>query len=179
MEETKEISRERISSGFLKLYKVTYERGEHKFDREIVHRGDAVAGLLFNTKTKKFIFTKQFRPGAGCEMIEIVAGTMDVIGESPEDCLCREIEEETGYIMSTCGLISKSYASPGGSTEKMYIFIAETDGEKVSEGGGVGDEGIEVIEYTQEEMSKNIDELSKDLKTLLAINYYFAEDILI
>ncbi len=178
MEETKEISRERISNGFLKLDKVHYERGASKFDAEVVNRGNAVAGLLLNTKTKKYIFVKQFRPGVGAELIEIIAGTMDVEGESPEECLRREITEETGYVMDRCELISASFASPGGSTEKMYIFIAETDGERNGEGGGVGDEGIEIVEYTIDEMVENLEELSKDLKTLLAINFETLRNLL-
>lgn len=172
MEETKEISRERISTGFLKLDKVTYQRGENKFPMEVINRGDSVAALLYNTSTKKYIFVKQFRAGAGKELIEIIAGTMDVDGESPSDCLSREILEETGYIMTNCELICSSYSSPGGSTEKMYIFDAITDGTKEGEGGGVENEGIEIIEYTADEIVKNFEVLSRDLKTCLALIHH-------
>jgi ADP-ribose pyrophosphatase len=172
MEETKEISRERISTGFLKLDKVTYQRGECKFPMEVINRGDSVAGLLFNTSTEKYIFVKQFRPGAGEELIEIIAGTMDVEGEKPEETLRREILEETGFIMTSCELICSSYSSPGGSTEKIYIFNAVTDGNKSGTGGGVEDEDIEIIEFTADEIAKNFDILSRDLKTCLALIHH-------
>ena len=153
MEPTKEISRERISSGFLKLDSVNYKRGDKEFKREIINRGDAVAASLYNTSTKKFIFVKQFRPGVGEDLIEIIAGTMDVEGE---------------YIMSSCKLICSAYSSPGGSTEKIHIFNAITDGSRKGKGGGVGDEGIEIIEYSLQELNQNIEMLSSDLKTAMA-----------
>ena len=172
MEETKEISRERISEGFLKLDSVNYQCGIKEFKREIVNRGDSVAGLLFNTSTEKYIFVKQFRPGAGEELIEIIAGTMDVEGETPEKCLSREMEEETGFLMTGCELICSSYSSPGGSTEKIYIFNAVTSGEKQGTGGGVEDEDIEIVEFTADEIAKNFDILSRDLKTCLALIHH-------
>ena len=168
MEPTKEISRERISSGFLKLDSVNYKRGDKEFKREIINRGDAVAASLYNTSTKKFIFVKQFRPGVGEDLIEIIAGTMDVEGETPQKCLEREILEETGYIMSSCKLICSAYSSPGGSTEKIHIFNAITDGSRKGKGGGVGDEGIEIIEYSLQELNQNIEMLTSDLKTAMA-----------
>jgi nudix-type nucleoside diphosphatase (YffH/AdpP family) len=171
MEETKEVSRERISSGFLKLDSISYQRGDREFKREIIHRGNAVAALLYNTDTEKYVFVKQFRPGVGAEIIEIIAGTMDVDGESAEKCIAREIEEETGYVMTACNLICSSYSSPGSLAEKLHIFQAITDGTKTGNGGGVGDEGIEIIEYTQSELIQNLGILSADLKTFIALFY--------
>jgi nudix-type nucleoside diphosphatase (YffH/AdpP family) len=178
MDKTIEVSRETISSGFLQLDNITYKRGEKEFKREVVNRGDAVAGLLFNTATQKYVFVKQFRPGVGDEIIEIIAGTMDVNGESPEECFIREIEEETGYrVTSDCNLICSCYSSPGSLTEKVHIFIAETNNNKSGSGGGVGDEGIEIVEFSKGEILENIEVLSKDSKTFIALLHHFSEDL--
>lgn len=171
MSKTKEVSRENISKGFLKVDKVTYQCEDKEFIREVVNRGDAVAALLYNTATEKYVLVKQFRPGVGDDIIEIIAGTMDVDGETPKSCIEREILEETGYVMLSCKLICSAYSSPGGSTEKMYIFQAITDGTKKSEGGGVGDEGIEIVEYSKSELIENIEILSQDLKTFVSLTH--------
>lgn len=170
--ETKEIERQRIYSGFLNLDRVTYKRGDSEFKREIIDRGDAVCGVLFNTATQKYVFVKQFRPAANEEMLEVVAGTMDVEGESAENCFKREVLEETGFVVIVCNLIYSGYSSPGTLTEKMYIFQATTDGTKGGTGGGVGNESIEIVEYTREEIEK-YSELFKDLKTFVALSYEF------
>lgn len=166
-----EISRKRISSGFLKLDEITYESNGKTIKRECINRGDAVAALLYNTSTEKYIFVKQFRPGVGAELIEIIAGTMDVEGETPEETIEREILEETGYVMTECSLICSSYSSPGSLTEKMHIFQAITDGKKAGDGNGVGDEEIEIIEYSKSELVQNLGMLSQDLKTFISLFY--------
>ena len=177
MIETIEIARKKLSSGFLKLDEITYQVGDKEVKREVINRGDAVCALLFNTKTEKFVFTKQFRPGASSELLEVIAGTMDVEGESAESCMRREIEEESGYKATELKQIFCCYCSPGGTTEKIYIFQAITNGEKVEgSGGGVGDENIEIVEFTEEEMLES-EELKQDMKTCLAIEHFKREDL--
>ena len=174
---TIEISRKRLSSGFLKLDEITYQVGDKQVKREVINRGDAVCALLYNIKTKKFVFTKQFRPGSSSELLEVIAGTMDVEGESAESCMRREIEEESGYKATELKQIFCCYCSPGGTTEKIYIFQAITNGEKVEgAGGGVGDENIEIMEFTEKEMLES-EELKQDMKTCLAIEHYKREDL--
>jgi 8-oxo-dGTP pyrophosphatase MutT (NUDIX family) len=74
-----------------------------------------------------------------------VAGSVDVVGERPEEALKREIVEEIGYRMDTCTHIRDFYVSPGGVSEIISLYYVEVS-EKVSDGGGIGDENIETIE---------------------------------
>jgi len=172
MEKTTEVHRAQINSnGFLKVDLVTYKRGEKEFKREVVNRGDAVAGIVFNKTTRKYVFVKQFRPGVNGEILEVVAGTMDIEGETPESCFKREVVEETGYVLTECKLICSCFSSPGSLTEKVHIFQGITDGTKKGTGGGVGDEGIEIMEFTPEELIENKELLTQDLKTFIALFY--------
>lgn len=161
-------NRERVYDGFLKVDKLTIELENGKeTTREVVVRKNAVAALVFNTREKKYIFAKQFRPGPEEEIVEIVAGTMDVEGENPENCIIREVDEETGFKVDKLEFITWCYFSPGGLTEKVHIFYAEVS-EKISIGGGVGDEDIKLVlipEYELEAYCFN------DSKSIIAIQW--------
>lgn len=153
----------------LRIESISFKKGEKQISKEVVNRGDSVAALLFNSSTEKYILIKQFRAGAGKKLIEIIAGTMDVDGENKDECLKREIAEETGYLMTACNLISCSYVSPGYSTEKMHIYQALTDGSKSGE--GIPEDGIEILEYSMTELCDQFGVLSEDLKTHVALVY--------
>ena len=161
--------RKKLSSGFLNLEEITYKTSDDKIiKREIDHRGDAVTALVYDTKKCQFIFVRQFRPGANCDLTEIVAGTMDVEEESPENCMKREIMEEIGYEVDKIEQIFSGFSSPGSLTEKMYIFYAEVS-EKTEEGGGIGDENLQIIEISEKALDEHF---FSDLKTIVAIQWY-------
>ena len=131
------------------------------------------------SQSKKVILTRQFRlptylnGNKGGMLIETCAGLLDQ--DSPEVCVVKEAEEETGYKISNPEKVFEAYSSPGSLTELMHFFIAEyTDERKVSEGGGLDEEKefIEVLEYPFEDAYKMIfsGEI-KDTKTLLLLQH--------
>jgi nudix-type nucleoside diphosphatase (YffH/AdpP family) len=148
-------------------------------EREAYDRGNGAAILLYNKKKGTVVLTRQFRMPtyvSGNEdgmMIEICAGLLD--GDNPEDCIRKEVEEETGYKIEKVQRVFRTYMSPGAVTEINYLFIgAYEDDMKVGEGGGAHDEteNIEVLELPFE---KALEMLAsgeiKDSKTIILLQY--------
>lgn len=135
--------------------------------REVMTRKNAVAALVFNKETKKYIFCSQWRPGVSGEIIEIPAGTLDHPGEDPRDAMTREVEEEIGYKVDKIQLLDECYMSPGGSTEVITIYFCSVS-EKIGEGGGLESENeeIDVIEMTHQEVMTT---RFKDAKTIISV----------
>lgn len=149
---------ELLSDSWYTLKNVSYQYetkdGEIQLaQREVYERGNGVAILLYNKTKKSIILTKQFRMPTYVNsnktgmMIEVCAGVLDE--NNPEDCVKREVEEETGYIVKKVEKVFQSYMSPGAVTEILHFYVAEYDENmKVSEGGGLDEEheNIEVLE---------------------------------
>ncbi len=99
--------------------------------REVFYRGDAVGVLLYDPKQKAVVLVEQFRTGALQDpntpwLIEAVAGSIPP-GESPEQVAKKEILEETGLKVETVHPMMSYYVSPGGNSEKFYLFYAIVD----------------------------------------------------
>ena len=116
--------------------------------------GNSAAALVFNTETKKYLFTERKYKHIDASMIEIVAGTMEE-NEKSQDTIKREIAEELGYKVDTMVHISDFYVSPGANTEICALFYVEVS-EKIGDGGGVDDEYIRVVEVDDLGMSGNL-----------------------
>ena len=131
--------------GYFKVNKHTIKDGDKEYTREVFDRGNSVAGIVYDTVKEKYLFTKQWRPGAEGDMIEIVAGSMDIEGEKPEEALKREIVEEMGYKVDLINHLKDFYTSPGGTSEVVSLFYVEVS-ERIGDGGGTDNENIELVE---------------------------------
>lgn len=175
---------ELLSDNWYVLNKVTYEyqKEDNTVEthiREVYDRGNGAAILLYNSKQKTVILTRQFRLPSYLNgnktgmMIEVCAGLLDK--DHPEQCIIRETEEETGYRLSTVHKVMETYMSPGAVTEILYLFVGEYDATmKVNEGGGLDaeQENIEVLEYTFDEAFAMIESGEiKDAKTVMLLQY--------
>ncbi len=173
-----------LSNNWYTLKKVTYdyqkENGEWESQvREAYDRGNGATILLYNAENRTVILTRQFRLPTfinGNEngmMIEACAGLLDA--DNPEDCIKKETEEETGYLVTSVQKVFEAYMSPGAVTEIIYFFVAEYTPEmKISEGGGLAaeQENIEVLELDFEAALRMVatGEI-KDAKTILLLQY--------
>ena len=178
------IEKKLLSDNWYTLNKFTfdYQKEDGSWEtqqREAYDRGNGAAILLFNKEKGTVVLTKQFRMPTyvnGNEdgmMIEVCAGLLD--GDNPEDCIRKEVEEETGYQVTDVRKVFECYMSPGSVTEILYFFIgAYEDRMKVGEGGGAEDEteNIEVLEYPFKTALEMITSGEiKDAKTIMLLQY--------
>ena len=119
--------------------------------REAYDRGNGATILLYDLARRSVLLTRQFRlptyvnGNASGMLLETCAGLLDA--DNPEDAIRRETREETGYEIGTVRKVFEAYMSPGSVTEILHFFVAEySAAERVSDGGGVDDEDIEVVE---------------------------------
>lgn len=136
--------------GFFKLDRYTVEHdcfagGTLTTQREHVDRGDSVAVLPYDRERDEVLLIEQFRIGPAVHgdqpwLIEIVAGMLDE-GERPEACARRECIEEGGYEPFRLTKLSEYYSTPGGSSERVILYLGEVKRDQpVSAGGGLDHE---------------------------------------
>jgi len=152
--------------------------------RLIFERGDAAAALLVNVDVRSVVLVEQFRapamigrrrddPGTTDGWItEVVAGTVGP-NETPEAAVVRETFEETGYRIERPELIGRFFSSPGGTSERVFLYFATvSESARPEKGGGLGDEDISVSQVGVEEL---FDRLAKgqieDPKLVIAAHW--------
>lgn len=90
--------------------------------REVVEHPGGVAIFAID-ENEEVIMVKQFRYPVGEALLELPAGKLE-LGEDPELCALRELEEETGVRPGELRYMGYSYSSPGIFTEKIHLFFA-------------------------------------------------------
>jgi GDP-mannose pyrophosphatase NudK len=180
-----------LSNNWYTLKKVDYEIEKEDGiwaaqTREAYDRGNGATILLYNKVEKTIILTRQFRLPTylnGNEsgmLIEACAGLLD--DNNPEDCIRKEVQEETGYEISQVEKVFEAYMSPGSVTEILHFFIGEySKSMKTSEGGGLEEEqeSIEVLElpFDKAIQMMNSGEI-RDAKTIMLIQYLMIKQLM-
>ena len=150
-------NKESLFDGFFQLnrYQIQHELfagGWNKpFRREVFERGQAVAVLLLDLKKESLVLIEQFRPGAidteGGDsnpwLLELVAGMIEE-NELPEDVVKRETLEEAGCEVIRLTKICEYFVSPGGSSEKIWLYLGEINAENLGEFGGLAEENEDI-----------------------------------
>ena len=145
-------------------------RSGRRYERELIqHPGAAV--VIPRLRDGRLILIYQLRIAAGDEIWEFPAGTLEK-GESVRRCAGRELQEETGWRAGRLRQLIEFYPTPGISTEKMFIFLAE-DLEKASGQNPDPDEELRIKIFTVRE----IDQMIRrgriiDGKTILGFLFY-------
>lgn len=145
----------------------TVELPDKKYSkREIVEHpgGVAVVGI---TDDNEILLVSQYRKAVGRVLLELPAGKLEV-NEEPKETAIKELREETGYRAERLEYLLEFYTSPGFSTEKVYIFLAENlvKGDQELEAG----EYIDVLTYKIDDLVEMIEKGDIiDSKTIIGI----------
>lgn len=177
------ISMEKVRDGkYLKNYELTYENKSGKEKKyEIISRknllspedlGKKSSGVsIIATKDDKFLLLHEFRMGVNKKIYNLCAG-MQEAGENIEECIARELYEETGLKLKKINLIlPPSYAAVAISDTKTHIAFVEVEG-KIEDHSSENEE-IEACFYTKEEVKQLLKNCEFSSRAQMAA-YYFA-----
>lgn len=177
------LEKSREYDGFFKIDKAVlqYEKFNGEMSEIITrldfNRGNSVAVLLYNENKDSVILVKQFRYSAYVNdgpgwILETVAGMIDE-GRDAVSVARAELMEEAGYEVDDLEFISSFYVSPGGTSERVDLYLGLIH-RQIDSGGGKPDEGedIWVVEIPFGEAMKMM-ETGKicDAKTIIALQW--------
>lgn len=167
---------------YLKNYEITYlnKAGKEK-KYEIVSRrelrsiedvGGAPSGVsIVATRGDKLLLLHEFRMGVNRTIYNLCAGMLEE-GESIEDCISRELYEETGLqVKKIKTILPPSFAAVAISDMTTYIAFVEAEGDfsdHTSE-----NEQIEAGFYGREEVKELLETESFSSRAQMAA-YFFA-----
>ena len=91
--------------------------------REYVQHPGAVCIVALDDRDRVLLI-QQYRHPVGAFEWELPAGLLDVPGEPPWEAAARELHEEADLEAARWNVLMDYYASPGGVSEALRIFLA-------------------------------------------------------
>ncbi len=91
--------------------------------RDFVDHTGAVAVMALD-EADRVVLVQQYRHPVGAFEWELPAGLQDVDGEPPHLTAARELAEEADLTAGEWHLLLDHYASPGGSSEALRVYLA-------------------------------------------------------
>lgn len=176
---------EKVRNGkYLKNYELTYinKAGKEK-KYEIVSRkelnipediGKRSSGVsIIATKDDKLLLLHEFRMGVNRKIYNLCAGMIEE-NESIEECIARELYEETGLkIKQIKHILPPSFSAVAISDTKTYIAFVEAEGELSDHSSD--NEEIEAAFYTKEQVNNLLNTAEFSSRAQLAA-FYFANN---
>lgn len=133
-------------------------------NRELFVRHDAVCVLPYDPQRDCVVLIEQFRIGALDKsanpwLIELVAGLIDK-DEQPEEVARREAVEEAGLELAELWPLTQYYPSPGGSDERVHLYVGRCDSRGAGGVHGLEEEGedIRVLVWSLDEALAALDD---------------------
>jgi 8-oxo-dGTP pyrophosphatase MutT (NUDIX family) len=107
---------------------------EEPFGRLVIEHPGAVVVLAVDDQERALVL-RQYRHPIGERLVELPAGLRDEPGEDPVVAAARELREEALLLAERWTHLLSTYPSPGLSSERIEIFLAEGLSEAPDRGG--------------------------------------------
>lgn len=171
---------------YLKGYELTYlnkvdkekkyeliSRSELSKPEDLGKKVTGVAIIVTHKSTDSILLLKEFRMAINKSIINVVSGMIDT-NETVEDCIRRELKEETGLTDITIkSILPPAYSAVGMSDEKVIIAFVEVDGPiKLNTEGTSANESIKPKFYTRDEVRKLFKEEEFASRTQIICNLW-------
>lgn len=159
------VSLNKVRDGkYLKNYELIYENRagkEKKYEivsrheiPDVSHLGNIVSGIsIVAIHEGKLLLLKEFRMGINKSIYNLCAGMIEE-GETMEECISRELYEETGlHVKQIKTILNPSFASVAISDVMTQIAFVEAEGE-ITDAHLSVNEKIQAAFYSCEEVNK-------------------------
>jgi|SRR5690606_24381687 ADP-ribose pyrophosphatase len=148
------VRRENCFAGFYRLDRLHLRHRQFsgemgpQISRELFVRHDAVCVLPYDAQRDEVVLIEQFRVGALGKranpwLLELVAGLIDT-DEAPEQVARREAVEEAGLTLGALWPITDYFPSPGGSDERVHLYLGRCDSSAAGGVHGLAEEGEDI-----------------------------------
>lgn len=179
------LSKETLFQGFFKMVKYAFKHRLFEggwsdvVEREIFERGHAIAVLPYDPVLDEFVMIEQVRIGAlptasSPWLLEVVAGIIDE-GETPEHVCRREAQEEAGLDIKKLHKALSYLSSPGGTTERLHIYMGLVDASHAEGVHGLAHESEDILVHrvpTSEALRWINQGLIDNAATLIALQWF-------
>ena len=178
---------EKVRDGlYLKNYEITYRNKAGKDKKyEIVSRknlegpadlGSKVSGVsIVATCKDKLLLLHEFRMGVNRTIYNLCAGMLEE-GETIEECIARELYEETGLkLQKIKKLLPPSFSAVAISDITTYIAFVEVVDDNISDHTS-DNEQIHAAFYTKEQVKELLDTEYFSSRAQMAA-YFFSESV--
>ena len=150
------LKEESCYDGFFKLKKIEFKHklfsgGESGVVvRELLVKGAASAVIAYDPQQDAVVLVEQVRIGAydptsskSPWLLELIAGMIEQ-GETPEQVALRESKEEAGLEIQHLTHCLSIWDSPGGTVERVHLFVGMTDSRKATGIHGLSEENEDI-----------------------------------
>lgn len=150
--------------------------------RVSLERGDGVTAVIYDREREAVLLIEQFRyptygKGDGW-LLELPAGMLKP-DEDPTEAMRRELVEETGCDTPDLTHVHTFFLSPGGSSERIFLYYAAlTPSDCTGAGGGLDSEGEDIRSawVTLPRLRAMLDAHEiQDAKTLIGLQWFLMQ----